>query len=70
MITGEFVGLRAIYEEDCGTLLEWRNNLDFRKNYREYKELSFNQHEDWFQQMLKDRSTLMFSIIDPAEERW
>ena len=70
MITGRFVGLRAIYEWDLITLLEWRNNPNFRKHYREYKELNFEQQEEWFQQMLKDRSVLMFSIIDPVAETW
>ena len=70
MIIGQFVELRAIYEGDLITLMAWRNNPDFRKNYREYRELSLPQQEEWFRQMLKDSSTLMFSIIDPAEERW
>src|SRR3989304_8367889 len=68
MITGEFVGLRAVYEGDLITLLEWRNNPNFRKHYREYQELALPQQEEWFQQMLKDRSTLMFSITDLLAE--
>jgi len=64
MITGQFVGLRAVEIYDLETLLHWRNNPGFRENYREYRELSYTQQEEWFQQMLKDRSTLMFAIDD------
>ena len=62
MIKGEFIGLRAIELDDLVSLLGWRNNPNYRKHYREYRELSWEQQEAWFQQMLKDPHTLMFSI--------
>src|SRR3990172_9483153 len=64
MITGEFVGLREISPDDLWTLLQWRNKAQFRQYYREYRELSFPQQEEWFQQILKDHFVLMFSIFD------
>ena len=37
MITGNFVGLRAIEHEDLASFLEWRNKPDLRRNFREYR---------------------------------
>ena len=46
-------------------LLEWRNQSEFRKFFREYRELNSTQQENWFnQKVLGDKSTVMFSIID------
>ena len=42
MIQGKFVGLRAIEHDDLYKFLEWRNKPELRKNFREYKELSFH----------------------------
>ena len=64
MIKGEFIGLRAIDPGDLWPLLRWRNNPNFRKHYREYRELTLIQQQEWFQQMLKDPHMLMFSIVD------
>lgn len=64
MISGQFVELRAIDEGHLWTLLRWRNNPNLRKYYREYRELSGSQQYEWFQQMLKDPYTLMFSIFE------
>lgn len=63
MLKGDLVGLAAIEKEDLRALLDWRNNADFRKNFREYRELSMEMQERWFEKsVLNDPSTLMFSI--------
>lgn len=62
MINGKVVTLKAIEREDLTKLLEWRNNPDFRKHFREYRELTKAQQEDWYASLSDDPNTLMFSI--------
>ena len=65
MLRGSIVGLRAIEEEDLSLLLKWRNKPDFRKYFREYRELGLNQQRNWYEQkVLNDEHTRMFSIVE------
>jgi len=65
MITGDVVGLRAIEYEDLASFLEWRNKPDLRRNFREYKELSFSNQENWFNNIvLNSPNHIMFSIVN------
>lgn len=70
MLTGKYVGLRAIEEKDLNQLLQWRNNPNLRKYFREYRELSDANQKLWYSdKIVKDPSTLMFSIIDIENDR-
>jgi RimJ/RimL family protein N-acetyltransferase len=63
MKKGEKVYLAAIEREDLKLLQQWRNLAYFKKYFREYRDLNFDQQEDWYQKkVLQDPSTLMFSI--------
>ena len=63
MLKGNSVGLVAVEREDLPHLMAWRNNTEFRKHFREYRELNGAMQEQWFEQkVLKDPTTLMFSI--------
>lgn len=65
MIKGEKVYLVSIEREDLPLLREWRNRTDYRKYFREYKEISSDMQNSWFENnVLKDPSTIMFSIKD------
>lgn len=65
MLTGKTVGLRAIEQEDLSLLMIWRNQPEYRKYFREYRELSSLHQENWFEnKVMKDSNTEMFSIID------
>lgn len=65
MLKGKITSLRAIEKSDLAVLLEWRNQPEFRKFFREYRELNSSQQENWFsQKVLGDKSTVMFAIID------
>ena len=65
MLRGNIVGLRAIEAEDLSLLLAWRNRPDFRKYFREYRELGMEQQRNWYEQkVLRDEHTRMFSIVD------
>jgi len=63
MLKGKLVGLVAVEKEDLSPLLAWRNNPDFRKYFREYRELNLYQQEAWFnEKVVKDPTTIMFSV--------
>lgn len=63
MLKGKLVHLTAVEKADLPKLMEWRNNPDFRKHFREYRELNSEMQERWFEQkVMSDPSTLMFSI--------
>lgn len=64
MLKGNVVSLRAIEECDLAQLLEWRNKPEFRRYFREYRELSSANQRVWFEsKVLNDQSTRMFSIV-------
>ena len=63
MLKGKHVSLFVVEKEDLQQLCDWRNNPDFRKHFREYRELNMAQQEKWFEEkVVKDNTTLMFSI--------
>jgi len=63
MLKGEKVSLHAVEREDLQQLRDWRNNPDFRKYYREYRELNMQQQEQWFEKsVVNDNNTQMFVI--------
>lgn len=63
MITGQYVGLRAIQESDLEPLRQWRNKPDFRRYFREYREISPEMQRKWFETaVLNDPRTRMFAI--------
>lgn len=65
MIKGDFISLTAVEKEDLKQLKEWRNNPDFRKNFREYREISDEMQLIWFDKtVVNDKNTIMFSIRD------
>ena len=65
MITGNHILLRAVEETDLAQLLEWRNNPDLRKYFREFRELNHTMQLKWFNERVNnDPSTRMFSIVE------
>lgn len=63
MISGNQVYLTPIEREDLPQLMKWRNIPEFRKHFREYRELSKEMQENWYNtKVLNDTSTIMFSI--------
>jgi RimJ/RimL family protein N-acetyltransferase len=63
MLKGEHVGLRAIETSDLPQLLEWRNRPDYRRYFRETRELSASHQDRWFQDIVMDSPSIrMFAI--------
>lgn len=70
MMNGTCVGLRAIERSDLSILLEWRNKPEYRKYFREYKELSSENQSNWYEKVvLNDRNTIMFTIEELTTKR-
>jgi hypothetical protein len=70
MLKGKHVGLRAIERDDLGALLAWRNRPDFRRFFRETRELGADQQSAWFEgTVLGDPKTRMFAITDLGDGR-
>ncbi len=63
MHKGKMVGLVSVEREDLKKLMDWRNNTDFRKHFREYRELDMEMQQKWYEKkVLGDPTTMMFSI--------
>ncbi len=66
MLKGKLTGLRAVEKEDLILLRDWRNIQDFRKNFREHKELNLSNQESWFNKTYGNPNDFMFVIVDLA----
>jgi len=65
MIKGKRVGLRAVEKQDLPLLRDWRNIVEFRKHFREVRELSLTDQEAWFEHLQKTKHiNYMFTIVD------
>jgi RimJ/RimL family protein N-acetyltransferase len=64
MIKGTKTGLRAVEPQDLEKLKDWRNITDFRKNFREHRELNQLQQEQWYANVSNSKNDFMFSIVD------
>ncbi len=70
MIKGELVGLRAVEKEDLSFLRDWRNNTEFRRNFREARELSLSDQESWFDSLQKTKHVnYMFTIVRLSDNK-
>jgi RimJ/RimL family protein N-acetyltransferase len=68
MIRGKKIGLRAIEPDDLQKLLAWRNQPEFRRYFREYRELHSTNQQAWYNNLVvADPGTRMFSIVDPND---
>ena len=64
MIVGNLVSLRAVEREDLPLFRDWRNREDFRKHFREYRELNLDDQQNWFQStVVSGNQALMFTIV-------
>ena len=65
MIKSKNFGLRAVEEKDLEKLRDWRNLTDFRKNFREVRELSLTDQKNWLRSVNDAKqNNFMFSIVD------
>jgi RimJ/RimL family protein N-acetyltransferase len=64
MIRGKRVGLRAIERADLTTLRDWRNIEQFRRCFREVRELNLLNQERWLERISGSANDFMFVISD------
>lgn len=63
MIEGKHANLVAIEREHLPILAEWRNREDFRCFFREYRELSLDNQDKWYESLQNNPNVIMFSIL-------
>lgn len=68
MIKGAKIGLRAVEREDLVKLRDWRNIAEFRRNFREHRELSITNQENWYTRTINSPNDYMF-IIERLEDK-
>lgn len=69
MLKGNKVYLVPIERDDLELLRTWRNQPEFRKYFREYREISKDMQEKWYEnKVLGDPSTIMFAIRKVADD--
>ncbi|MCK4664609.1 MAG: GNAT family N-acetyltransferase [Bacteroidales bacterium] len=68
MIKGKLVGLRAVEREDLVILRDWRNIPEFRKNFREARELNMANQEKWFERYCVNNPNDFMFIIQKLED--
>lgn len=65
MIIGEKIYLTAVNKESIKQLMNWRNNPDLRKYFREYREISDTMQESWYvNRVLNNDKQVDFEIHD------
>lgn len=62
MLRGERIQLRAIERDDLRLMRDWRNLPEFRRNFREYRELNLVSQEQWFTRISASANDFMFMI--------
>lgn len=69
MIKGEKVYLSGIEKDDLPLLMKWRNNPEYRKFFREYREINADMQLNWYEnKVMQDSSTVMFSIRSTRDD--
>ncbi len=67
MIKGRTVVLRAIAKKDLARLRQWRNSPLLRQYFREYREITKEMQEAWWQKIARnDPNTVMVAIADSS----
>jgi RimJ/RimL family protein N-acetyltransferase len=69
MILGPKIGLRAIEAKDLEDLKNWRNLEEFRKNFREHRELNTYNQEVWLAKLNSSSNDYMFAIIRLEDQK-
>lgn len=65
MIKGLYTGLRAIEKQDLPQLLKWRNKPEYRRYFREYRELSYEHQKLWYERISSSgTNNIMFAIVE------
>jgi hypothetical protein len=58
-----------VEREDLLLLRNWRNISDFRKNFREVRELNMDDQEKWFERIVKNSKNDFMFIIERLDDQ-
>ena len=58
------IAIRAMEKSDLPVVQVWRNDDSIRRYFREYREFSLAQKEQWYESMIQNDKFEMFVIID------
>ena len=68
MITGNLVTLSKPQKEDMTLLLEWRNDPNNRKYFRDYRETNLEDQLNWYENVMMKDPTWHHFIVKPILE--
>ena len=68
MLRGDRLQLRAVERSDLERMRDWRNQPEFRRHFREYRELNMVNQEQWFARISASANDFMF-IIERSDDR-
>ena len=63
MILGENIILSAVEEKHLLKLMEWRNNPEFRKYYREYRVIGYEHQKNWWKSKILNDDTWQYFVV-------
>ena len=62
------MAIRAMEKSDLPVVQVWRNDDSIRRYFREYREFSLAQKEQWYESMIQNDKFEMFVIIDCEDQ--
>jgi len=62
MLRGERINLRGLEREDLARMRDWRNLPEFRRHFREFRELNMVNQEQWFNRISTSANDFMFMV--------
>ena len=62
------IGIRAVEKSDLLLIQSWRNDESLRQYFREYRDFSITQKENWYNNMITDNRFEMFVIKDCSND--
>jgi len=68
MLRGDKITLRALEREDLPRMRDWRNLPEFRRHFREFRELNLLHQQQWFERISTSANDFMF-MIERNEDR-
>ena len=69
MIEGEKIILDRVEEKHLPQLLEWRNDPENRKFYREYRVLTIEDKKKWYNDKILNDNSWQFFVVKPKEKK-
>lgn len=69
MIEGEKIILDCVEEKHLPQLLEWRNDPENRKFYREYRVLTIEDKKKWYNDKILNDNSWQFFVVKPRENK-